>query len=865
MTLGGKGDNLQRLTTGGLSVPQWAAVGLEVLRDFRTTTGLDREIAGLLAGLTKDNAEDVSAQIAKAFAATPLDAASRTAIDLAYAAAGGGAVAVRSSGADEDLPNLSFAGQYESYLNISGTEAVAEKVKECWASAYSARSLVYRWLHDLPTDPIDLAVVVQQIVPAEISGVLFTANPVSGSRDEALISAVYGLGETLVSGAVDADTLTLDRTTGSYTSVIGDKTFRADPGDTGVVHVDVAQADRERLALSDAQVPALQVLAAEVETLFGSPQDVEWAFADGQLHVLQSRPITSLLELDGELRIWDNSNIIESFGEVTAPLTFSFARHAYQRVYRDYCALLGVPRKDLAKMDEGFGNMLGYFDGRVYYNLLNWYKVIRLLPGYALNRKILAAAMGVRETSEEIALAQHPIDSARREKLIRLRVAVRFFRMFFTIRKSVARFIDHFDEVYQEFDSVDYTGLPGDAVNRSLYRMEERLLSQWGGTAVLDNVIMLSYGVLYGMNAKWLPEAPDWFLWEVVKVGDDVESTAPARRLASIAENITPQTADQIKEQDTAALWDWIRNTEPALHEELMLFLNDFGYRSANELKLEEPDLHDDPTLLMSMLKDALVLPAPTGTAVNDADAYLAQHLSGIKGRIYHRVRGKVQQALRERERVRFARTRAFGMARRMLKAIGQDLARVGALTEPRDVFYLKLEEIRAAYAGTLNHRELRPLAELRKAQQAKQRLMPAPPPRFSTRGGVYWGLQQPDVPTQEYEEGDDTLRGTPCSPGIVTAEARVVDSPRDVGGGVLVTYRTDPGWVGALSSAAALLIERGSPLTHVAIVARELGVPTVVQIPGLTTRIKTGMNLTVDGGTGVVQINHPDQTENDD
>ncbi len=863
--LGGKGENLRRLAEAGLRVPPWSAVGLDVLRGFRERSGLDHELAGLLAGLNPDNAWEVSARIAKAFSVTPLDGPALSAIWRAYDAVGQGTIAVRSSGADEDLPNLSFAGQHSSFLGVTGFDAVAERVRECWASAYSARSLVYRWLHDLPTDRIDLAVILQELVPAEVSGVMFTADPVSGDRSKAIISCVYGLGETLVSGSVDADTLTLDRPTRVVgDAVIGEKAERLDAGREGTRLTPVSSFARERFALTNDQVGELGDLAETVEELFGVPQDVEWALRDGVFHVLQSRPITALREASGEVRVWDNSNIIESFGEVTAPLTFSFARHAYRRVYRDYVRLLGVPRRDLAKMDEWFGDMLGYFDGRVYYNVLNWYKVIRLLPGYALNRKILAAAMGVRETSEELALAQHPIASPLRERLVRLRVALRFLRMFFTVRRSVAGFIDHFHQVYADFDSLDYEAMTGDEVNRALYRLEDRLLSKWGGTAVLDNVIMLSYGVLYGLNKKWLPDAPEWFLWEVVKVGEDVESTAPARRLGELAGQLAErgELAEEVRGRGAGELWEWLQSAEGDdaewLRGELGSFLAAFGYRSANELKLEEPDLHDDPSLLMSMLKDALLLVGAVAVPQepHDADSYLREHLSGPQLFLYEKVRGKVREALRERERVRFARTRAFGMARRMFKAIGRDLESVGALGDPRDVFFLKLEEIRSAYSGTMNHRELRPLAELRKTQQAKQRLMPAPPPRFLTRGSVYWGAQTPDLEEADGPDGPDVLRGTPCSPGVVTANARVVDSPRDVGGGVLVAYRTDPGWVGALSSAAALLIERGSPLTHVAIVARELGVPTVVQIPGLTSRIENGMSLTVDGGTGVVRIN---------
>src|SRR5262249_35090428 len=217
----------------------------------------------------------------------------------------------------------------------------------------------------------EMAVVIQRIVPADTSGVLFTANFLAGRRDEMLISAVYGLGEGLVSGAVDADTITLDRATATVTAaVVGEKRelVTVAPG-AGCHTVGVDPARREELALAPDQIERLRATGERIEALYGAPQDVEWAYAGGRLYVLQSRPITTMPgDGTGEVRIWDNSNIIESYGEVTAPLTFGFARYMYGRVYREYCSLLGVPRSQLELMDEDFSSMLGYFDGRVYYN-----------------------------------------------------------------------------------------------------------------------------------------------------------------------------------------------------------------------------------------------------------------------------------------------------------------------------------------------------------------------------------------------------------------------------------------------------------------------------------------------------------------
>src|SRR5262249_17777900 len=243
--------------------------------------------------------------------------------------------------------DLSFAGQFATFLNVRGLEPVADRVKDCWASAFSERSLHYRIRHGLAVRDVGVAVVVQQMIPADTSGVLFSVNPTNGRRDESVISSVYGLGEGLVSGTVDADTIVIDRASGAVRSVVvGAKEERYDPrvDGQGLVAFEVSEEARGRLALEPEETNRLHSAAGRVEEIFQAPQDIEWAFAGGRLWMLQSRPITTLAAGPrehpvpvhppvGELRVWDNSNIIESFSDITSPLTYSFARHAYQRVY----------------------------------------------------------------------------------------------------------------------------------------------------------------------------------------------------------------------------------------------------------------------------------------------------------------------------------------------------------------------------------------------------------------------------------------------------------------------------------------------------------------------------------------------------
>jgi pyruvate,water dikinase len=876
---GTKARSLHRLAQRGIPVPRWAVVGADVLRAFRAHAGLDERIAATLSGVTTETSGAVARRIADAFAHAEIDAASARAIEQAYALVGAGSVAVRSSGLDEDGDRHSFAGQYESTLNVIGAAPVVAHVKACWASAYSERALRYRLQHRLPCGVVDMGVIVQEIVRAEKSGVIFTINPISGRRDEIVISAVYGLGDGLVSGAVDADTLVVARATGRVCeTVVGDKRERVEASrdECGTVVRAVDAGARSSLCLEPREIADLRSLVERVESAFGAPQDIEWSIAGGEVWVLQSRPVTATGDADGgELRIWDNSNIIESYGEITAPLTFSFARHAYHRVYRDYAELLGVPQRHLARMEAWLPNMLGSFNGRVYYNLLNWYKVIRLLPFYRLNRRVLELSMGVQEPlSDDLAERQRAIESTARIEDLALRAlfAIRFAWFFFTIQRSVKRFLRDFYRVYDEFDAIDYFGWPAEEAYRCYRDIERRLLARWGRMILLEATIGLAYGTLHLLTTRWMPDAPEWLKWEVAKVDEDVESAQPAHRLAELASLAREhrELTELLRATAPEATREALERAGSKAAERLLAavdrFLDEFGYRNVNELKLEEPDLREDPSMLFALLRGQLEQDAQprhpgAGPAGRTADEYLNAHLRGWRRGAYELMRRKVRRTLAARERVRFCRTRAFGMARRIFKAIGVDLARVGAIPSAHDIFYLRLEELHGCFDGTISHRELWPLIELRKAQEAEHRRLVAPP-RFTTRGSVYWGELERQWRAHDATCADaDTgagggrveLYGTPSTQGVATGEARVVDRPVDAGGNVLVTYRTDPGWVPVLASASGLLIERGSPLTHVAIVARELGIPTVVQIPGLTRRIRTGMWLTVDGATGQV------------
>ncbi|MEU6370039.1 phosphoenolpyruvate synthase [Streptomyces sp. NPDC046931] len=870
---GGKGRNLYALTESGFQVPRWSVLGLDVFGEFCRGSGLDEHLGHLLADGWAGRARQIAEDIARRIEAAPLDERLAAAIALAYRQAGGGLVAVRSSGPDEDGSQHSFAGQYDSFLNVSGPDEVIAHVRRCWASAFSERSLRYRAQRGLPPDTRGVAVVVQRMVPAERSGVLFTADPTTGRTDRYVVSAVHGLGEGLVSGAVDADTVVLDATTGeTLSTLIGDKQERYEAGSgPGCEVTPVPDEDRTALSLTADDLARLHVVGRRAAEHYGAPQDIEWAIADGTLWVLQSRPVTTLARTprtapgaEGELRIWDNSNIIESFSGVVSPLTYSFAADVYAKVYESYARALGVKGEALREVQEWTPHLLGYVHGRVYYNLYHWYRMVRLAPLYPLNRRVLEKSLGVEESvSDETADTLHPFTprAGLRGRISRLTRTVIFAGRFLTIRRSVETFHRDFHRSYAIFNNVDYDALPGDDTYRRFRRLQRELIEKWGPMQVLDATILLSIGLLALLTRRWLPQAPEWFTWAAAAPGGNVESAEPVWALAALAvqAHADPEVRHLLEHTPDT---DAYRALREAGHTEFLAhvdaYVADYGYRSPDELKLEVPDLRENPAGLFTLLRDA----PRNGTGGGDrhggeADAYLDQHLHGPRRWVYERVRGKARAALADRERLRFCRTRAFGAAKRMLRAIGRDLARTGAIETWNDVFMLRLEEVRGAYEGMIVHTELKELAALRRRQLAADAALHAPS-RFSTRGAPYWShnLERAGWTSEPAARGGAReLRGTPSCPGIAEGHAVVTDTPRDVGGGILLAYRTDPGWVAVLPSAAALVIERGSPLTHVAVVARELGIPTVVQVKDATTEIRTGTPLRVDGAAGTVTV----------
>ncbi|GAB2530517.1 phosphoenolpyruvate synthase [Nocardia heshunensis] len=874
---------MHALGESGVRVPEWVVLGTGVFEEFAAAAGLTASLVEFAALSDVEAAVTAAERLRAAVAAAPVPETAQAEIAQAWERLGPDAIAVRSSMSAEDGAEHSFAGQFDSHLNVHGADAATQRVRDCWTSAYSERAVRYAFAHGISRS-FAPAVVLQRLIVARSSGVVFTRNPMTGAEDELVISAVYGLGEGLVSGAVDADSLILDKHTGALLDItVGDKDIRVDAGDDqGCETVPVDDALRTARVLTDAEVAELAELARTIESASGAPQDIEWAIDDTGVWLLQTRPITATaaaparsVELRGageqvgadEQRIWDNSNIIESFSGITSPLTFTTAADIYGRVYRGYAASLRVPPHQLRQTDAWTPVLLGAFHGRVYYNLLHWYRMVGIAPGYPLNRRVLEAALGVAEPlPDEIAKTLRPFEFDSPVARLRSRALTTavYVRRLLGIDDMMERFSAEFYRVYDEYDTLDYRTLTGEQAYRNYRTVDRDLVERWGPLMVLDAILLTTTGLMFLLTKLFLPKAPEWFLYAVVGPGADVESAEPARAMTELARLVRadPELNELVNSTAPEKIHDALRD---AGRTEFLAAVDDYldryGYRSLDELKLETPDLRENPANLFVMLRSAVGRVGDTVTADRggEADAYLDEHLGhGLRRRVYERLRAKVNRCAAHRERLRFCRTRAFGMVKRMIRVMGRDLVARGVLDEFDDVFQLTVEELRGCYEGA-DTGVLREVVAGRKSLRAKDSTLVAPA-RFATVGPRLGNAELaaqgwvPITATDAAAPGT-VLTGTPSAAGIVEGAAVIVDEPRDVAGGILIAYRTDPGWVAALPSASALVIERGSPLTHVAIVARELGVPTVVQIPDLTRRLRTGMRLRVDGAAGTVTV----------
>jgi len=760
---------------------------------------------------------------------------------------GPGPFAVRSSAVDEDGSESSFAGQFESFLNVAA-ENVAQKITEVWQSAFTESVLTYRKQRGLDTAPSAPAVLIQKMVRAESAGVAFTADPLTHDTNRIAIMSVKGLADRLVSGEENGDTYYLDRKGKPLSQdLLGKKSI-----------------------LTDKQKKQVVELALKAEAYFGCPQDIEWAFEGGKLYLLQSRPITTLAtqtEQDGDIIIWDNSNIVESYSGVTSPLTFSFARRAYTEVYKSFSLLMGVTRRKIEENDTVFSNMLGFIYGHVYYNLLNWYRLLALYPGFTLNRAFMEQMMGVREALPE--QMAHQIAPSKNNFAAKLFDILRLSRTFFRLLGNAFILKYRVNSFYKRLNRVMANPEPP-LKDRNLqelgayYRtLEQELLSRWYTPIINDFLCMIAFGVSQKILKKWCGDDAGQSLHNDFMIGQgDIISAEPARRIHHMAElaRTDEQLIDNLIKGDIQIL-----DQHPKLKQEFDDYIAKFGDRCTQELKLESLTLDEDPQALLQAIGYTAQRPhTPEKSQQITPEKRLDETLHGkpFKKRIARFWVNWAKARIRDRENLRFERTRVFGRVRKVFLAAGKRLAEENLIEQERDIFFLQVEEILGLIDGTIMTCDLKALIALRRKEAESFHEKGDLPNRFETRGATLPDLMKTNLKETAFVSNakGEKRTGLGCCSGIVKAKVRVIHDPRTEilqSGEILVAKHTDPGWIALFSNAAGILVERGSLLSHSAIVAREMGIPAIVAIPDIMHWLKNGDIVEMNGATGmVVKVN---------
>ncbi|MGZ3147501.1 PEP/pyruvate-binding domain-containing protein [Lentzea chajnantorensis] len=804
--VGGKAANLGELTRAGLPVPQGFCVTTDA---YRAVAG-----AGAPAGTTPGNARRTVLE-------TPVPQEIRDAVVAAYRGLGDDVpVAVRSSATAEDLPFASFAGQQDTFLNVVGEDAVVDAVRRCWASLWTGRAVSYRETNGIDHRTTYLAVVVQRMVQSAVSGVLFTANPVTGTRDQVVIDASPGLGEAVVSGAVNPDHFVVDGT-----EIVqrrpGDKRFliRSLPGG-GTEHVEVDAADGP--CLTDDQVHALAELGRRTQAHYGSPQDVEWAIdAAGALHLTQARPITTLFPLPENNKAGHAYFCFSLAQGLERPIT-PMGRAVFREIAGSaFEIVIGDPAsQSYVEVGE-----------RIFFDVT---KVLRSRVG----REFVTRLLGVMEARSAEVLrglfddprfavtSSSPMPALRRV----LRLARRFHAPQ-TVLRALA---------------------DPEKAARGARALEREVLEKAAGLTVEQALRQCVVPVL----PRLAPTALAGFaLLGLVGKVVDVRPGELQAVLRGLPNNVTTEMdlamwdlAREIR-RDPAALRQFRNGERPAA---LDAFLAKWGHRAVAEIDLGLPRWSDDPAHVIGVVRNLLLL-EDADAAPDAVFARGAAEAEAMIETLARRSWGRgwfVRFALRRtrvlaglREHPKYLVITLFGVLRERIARAGADLVAQGRLRAADDVFFLNFEELRSTQ-GDL--REV--VARRREVYDREMRRRHIPRVLLSD------GTDAEAVHHGTAVEGD--LVGTPASAGTVTGAARVVMDP--VGahlepGEILVAPSTDPGWTPLFLTAGGLVMEMGGANSHGAVVAREYGIPAVVGVREAVTRIRTGDRITVDGSTGAV------------
>ena len=838
---GGKGLSLARLSRAGLPVPGGFHITTEAYRRFISENDIQPRLLQAFKEVDLSDPvalEPVAQHIMGLFAGGQIPTEVARVISKAYFELCNAQssiekqkyVAVRSSATAEDLPEASFAGQQDTFLNIRGEQAVLDAVKRCWASLWTARAMVYRARQNIEPNDVALAVVIQELVFAEAAGVMFTANPVSGRRDELMITAAWGLGEAIVSGAVTPDTITVNKSKGRIVQrETAEKLVMTVRTDSGTREQPVPERLKRTPVLNNARVKELTRLGQEIETLYAAPMDIEWTLAGGKFAIVQARPVTALPEppLDWPVPAPKVMLSRASFAELLPdPVSPLFGTLAVPLAEKASLAMM----RDIGGLDDPGSYVVAVVNGYAYIGLKMTFKVLwpMLIMSTVASKRMLS-------TGEQRWQAE-------RQKYLEL---VRGWRERDVTEMTAGALLSGVREIFTEtaqYYTAVQTGpipiaLTSEMTFSNIYKMLMKRKGEPAAAIFLfgaENQAVRAEKSLFDL-AMWIKEQP------------------------ALLERLGAEQAGQICQRlsgtGDGAGWDEFRSRFSA-------HLSEYGH-TIYDLDFAKPTPADDPLPLVQALKAYL-----DGTAGNPYERQAAalerreqmtravvKRLDPLRRRWFLKLLKYAQESAPLREDGIADIGLGQPQIRRMLAELGRRLAGSGGISAPDDIYWLEAGEAQDMAAaideGRRPENHATAVSERKSKWQALRKIVP---PNVLPRNKLLARFAPRD------DQQGDVLKGTGASAGKVRARACVMRGPEDFGrmqpGDVIVAVITTPAWTPLFARAAAVVTDIGGPLSHSSIVAREYGIPAVLGTGTATRRIRDGQMISVDGNAGTVSLN---------
>lgn len=743
-------------------------------------------------------------------------------------------VAIRSSAQDEDGQQDSFAGVHESVLNVQNQDEAIEALMTVIKSAFSSTAQIYRQSRHL-YDGFGMGIIIQKMLKPLYAGVSFAMNPQTGCCRSVWMSVTAGLADQLVAGRIQGDEYLFENNK-------------------------VNKIDGASVLVREAVLRDIALLTLQISQQKGQPQDIEWAYDGEKIWFVQVRAITTpIIPTQLEATVFDNSNIQESYCGVTTPLTFTYAAMAYERVYRQLLRLMLMSDVEIDKAQWNLQNLIGLVNGRVYYNINNWYKGLLYMPSFGKRKEEMEDMMGLESSVDFIQGHQlTPLEKVKKlPQMLKLMMVMvyRFSRM----NQLVEEFDDWFWKLYNDVNIEQVYQLNEWELFEKLRQTQTDFMEKWGIPVLNDTKVMMDMGAVKRLLAKY------HFSGELKSIlyGTDIESLTPTLEIHRLAQQFgaEPPLKKLLLERKSFELLKTLEIFYSPVFFKVKEFIHLYGDRCIGDLKLETITMRQDPEILFTLIRNFILSGLdqkktlfPTHSTETLFADIMNQMSSLDRWRFQYQVQA-LKKSITAREKLRLHRTRSFGLSRVLYLALGEKWKQRKLFTDPRDIFYLTHEEIFNIGSGKMTTMSLSALIEVRKKdflQFENQKVptqvtMPFPPFIYSSS-------------PSELENSSTISRWTGLAAAQGVCEGEVVfirDSQNipDLKDKVLLAERTDPGWTPLFTMVKGVIVEKGSMLSHSAIIAREMGIPSVIGVKNITQILKNGDRVRVDGNKGTIEL----------